>query len=213
MAARLMNRKWIEKVKIMLKKGLSPNKFMAWLGLMFLKILGWRVEGEIPPIKKFVMIAAPHTSNWDFPITLAVAFVLKIKIYWMGKTAMFRWPFGASLRWLGGIPIDRGQSHHVVEQSVQAFKNWEKLILVVPPEGTRRKVHYWKTGFYHIARGAGVPIVLGFLDYRRKAGGIGPTFHPTGHMEEDMQQIQAFYATITGKRQSQFGNAVLRSSS
>ena len=183
---------------------------MAWLGLMFLKILGWRVEGEIPPIKKFVMIAAPHTSNWDFPITLAVAFVLKIKICWMGKAAMFRWPFGASLRWLGGIPIDRGQSHHVVEQSVQAFKNWEKLILVVPPEGTRRKVHYWKTGFYHIASGAGVPIVLGFLDYRRKAGGIGPTFYPTGHMEEDMPQIQAFYATITGKRQSQFGNAVLR---
>jgi 1-acyl-sn-glycerol-3-phosphate acyltransferase len=195
----------------MLKKGLSPNKFMAWFGLAFLKILGWRVEGKIPDIKKFVIIAAPHTSNWDFPITLAVAFVLRMKIYWMGKAAMFRWPFAATLRWLGGIPIDRSQSHNVVEQSIQAFQKLERLIMVVPPEGTRKKVSYWKTGFYHIASGANVPIVLGFLDYKRKAGGIGPTFYPTGRLEEDLQKIQAFYATITGKRQSEFGNAALKS--
>ena len=201
----------IKKVKIMLKKGLSPNKFMAWMGLIFLKILGWRVEGEIPDIKKFVIIAAPHTSNWDFPITLAVTFVLKMKIYWMGKHVMFRWPFHGLLRWLGGIPIDRSRSHNVVEQSVQTFNAHEKLIMVIPPEGTRKKVSYWKTGFYHIAKGAGVPIVLGFLDYRRKAGGIGPTFFPTGDIEADMRQIQAFYTTITGKRQSQFTNAALRS--
>ncbi len=195
----------------MLKKGLSANRFTAWLGLTFLKILGWRVEGEIPSIRKFVIIAAPHTSNWDFPITLAVAFALKTKIYWMGKAAMFRWPFGGLLRWLGGIPIDRSRSHNVVDQSVQTFQERDHLIMVVPPEGTRKKVSYWKTGFYHIARGAGVPIVLGFLDYRRKAGGIGPTFFPTGRIEEDMRQIRAYYATITGKRQSQFGNAAVRS--
>lgn len=195
----------------MLKEGLSPNKFMAWLGLVFLKIMGWRVEGKIPAINKFVIIAAPHTSNWDFPITLAVAFVLRMKIYWMGKAAMFRWPFAAALRWLGGIPIDRSQSHNVVEQSIQAFQKLERLIMVVPPEGTRKKVSYWKTGFYHIARGANVPIVLGFLDYKRKAGGIGPTFYPTGLLEEDMKRIQAFYTTITGKRQSEFGNAALKS--
>ena len=177
---------------------------MAWLGLMFLRILGWRVEGEIPPIKKFVMIAAPHTSNWDFPITLAVAFVLKIKIYWMGKAAMFRWPFGASLRWLGGIPIDRGQSHNVVEQSIQAFKNWEKLILVVPPEGTRRKVHYWKTGFYHIAVGAQVPIVMAYMDYQKKISGLGPLMQPSGDIEADMLKIKAFYAPFKGKNADQF---------
>lgn len=194
----------------MLKQGLSANRFTAWVGLTFLKILGWRVEGEIPSIRKFVIIAAPHTSNWDFPITLAVAFALRIKIYWMGKAAMFRWPFGGILRWLGGIPIDRSRSHNVVDQSIQAFQERDQLIMVVPPEGTRKKVSYWKTGFYHIARGAGVPIVLGFLDYRRKAGGIGPTFFPTGRIEEDMRQIRTYYATITGKRQSQFGNAVLR---
>jgi 1-acyl-sn-glycerol-3-phosphate acyltransferase len=195
----------------MLKKGLSPNKFMAWLGLMFLKLMGWRVEGKVPDIKKFVIIAAPHTSNWDFPITLAVCFALKMKIYWMGKAAMFRWPFAAALRWLGGIPIDRSKSHNVVEQSIQAFHKLEKLIMVVPPEGTRKKVSYWKTGFYHIAQGANVPIVLGFLDYRRKIGGIGPTFHPTGHIEKDIQTIRSFYAAIMGKRQSQFSNAAIKS--
>jgi 1-acyl-sn-glycerol-3-phosphate acyltransferase len=195
----------------MLKKGLSPNKFMAWLGLMFLKLMGWRVEGKVPDIEKFVIIAAPHTSNWDFPITLAVCFALKMKIYWMGKAAMFRWPFAAALRWLGGIPIDRSKSHNVVEQSIQAFHKLEKLIMVVPPEGTRKMVSYWKTGFYHIAQGANVPIVLGFLDYRRKVGGIGPTFHPTGHIEKDIQTIRNFYAAIMGKRQSQFSNAAIKS--
>jgi 1-acyl-sn-glycerol-3-phosphate acyltransferase len=195
----------------MFNKGLSPNKLMAWAARIFLEMLGWRVEGEIPDIKMFIIIAAPHTSNWDFPITLAVTFALKIKIYWMGKAVMFRWPFGAACRWLGGIPIDRNQSHNVVEQSVQAFKDRDKLIMVIPPEGTRKKVSYWKTGFYHIARGANIPIVLGFLDYRRKAGGIGPTFYPTGRIEEDMLKIKTFYATITGKRQDLFSNATLQS--
>ena len=195
----------------MLKKGLSPNQFMAWLGLTFLKLMGWRIEGNIPDIKKFVIIAAPHTSNWDFPITLAIAFALRMKIYWMGKAAIFRWPFAAAFQWLGGIPIDRSKSNNVVEQSIQAFHKLEKLILLVPPEGTRKKVSYWKTGFYHIAQGANVPIVLGFLDYRRKVGGIGPTFRPTGHLRTDMQMIQDFYASITGKRQVQFGNAALLS--
>ena len=195
----------------MLKKGLSPSKFMAWTGLIFLKMLGWRVEGEIPDIKKFVIIAAPHTSNWDFPITLAVSFALKIKIYWMGKAVMFRWPFGAACRWLGGIPIDRTSSHNVVEQSVEAFRERDELIMVIPPEGTRKKSSYWKTGFYHIARGANVPIVMGFLDYRRKVGGIGPTFYPTGRIEKDMQEIKTFYATITGRRQDLFSNVTLRS--
>jgi 1-acyl-sn-glycerol-3-phosphate acyltransferase len=135
----------------MLTKGLTPNKFMAWTGLIFLKILGWRIEGKVPDIKKFVIIAAPHTTNWDFPITLAITFVFKMKIYWMGKAAIFRWPFGAAGRWLGGIPIDRNQSQNVVGQSVHAFKEMDNLIMVIPPEGSRKKVSYWKTGFYHIA--------------------------------------------------------------
>ena len=184
---------------------------MAWTGRTFLKILGWRIEGEVPDIKKAVIIAAPHTTNWDFPITLAVTFGLRMKIYWMGKTTMFRWPFGKACRWLGGIPIDRSKSQNIVEQSINAFKESDNLIMVIPPEGSRKKVSYWKTGFYHIAMGANVPIVLGFLDYRRKAGGIGPIFYPTGNIEKDMQEIKAFYATTTGKYQHMFGNAELKS--
>ena len=126
----------------------------------------------------------------------------------MGKAALFRWPFGAACRWLGGIPIDRSGSHQVVEQAIQAFKERDDLTMVIPPEGTRKKVSYWKTGFYHIARGANVPVVLGFLDYRRKVGGIGPTLYPTGRIEEDMQVIKTFYATVTGKRHNLFGNAI-----
>jgi len=121
------------------KEGLTPNKFMAWISLIFLKMLGWRVEGEIPDIKKFVIIAAPHTTNWDFPITLAITFVLKIKVYWMGKTAMFGWPFGTACRWLGGIPIDRSQSQKVVEQSVHAFNERDNLIMIIPPEGSAKR--------------------------------------------------------------------------
>ena len=157
---------------------------MAWIGSIFLKILGWRIEGEVPDIKKFVIIAAPHTTNWDFPITLAGTFVLKIKIYWMGKAAIFRWPFGAVCRWLGGIPIERSQSKNVVEQTVNAFNEMDNLIMIIPPEGSRKKVSYWKIGFYHIAKGANVPIVLGFLDYRRKVGGIGTSFIPRGVLKK-----------------------------
>ncbi len=184
---------------------------MAWTGLIFLKMFGWRVEGALPDIEKFVIIAAPHTSNWDFPFTLALTFALRMKIYWMGKIALFRWPFGGICRWLGGIPIDRSRSHNMVEQAIQAFEEREKLIMVIPPEGTRKKVSHWKTGFYHIAQGANVPIVLGFLDYRRKVGGIGPAFYPTGRIEDDIREIKMFYATITGKRQDLFGNVALKS--
>jgi len=195
----------------MFTKGLTTDKFMAGTGLIFLKMLGWSIGGKVPDIKKFVIIAAPHTTNWDFPITLAITFVLKIKIYWMGKAEMFRWPFGAACRWLGGIPIDRSQSQNMVEQSIHAFKEMDNLIMIIPPEGSRKKVSYWKTGFYHIALGAKVPIVLGYLDYRRKTGGIGHTFCPTGNIEKDMQEIKAFYATITGKYQDNFSNAALKS--
>jgi 1-acyl-sn-glycerol-3-phosphate acyltransferase len=128
---------------------------------------------------------------------------MKVKIYWMGKKELFRPPFGPLLRWLGGIPIDRSKSNGVVGQSIQQLQDAEKLVLTVPPTGTRRKVMHWKTGFYHIAHGAGVPIVLGFLDYGRKMGGVGPLFYPTGDINADMKEIQAFYKDIQGRNQVQ----------
>ena len=166
---------------------------------LFLRVFGWRKEGQLPDIPKCVMIAAPHTSNWDLPVMLFFAFAFQTKLFFMVKDAVFRWPFGPLFRWLGGIPIDRTKPNGVVEQSIQAFRDNDELIMVVPPSGTRSKVRYWKTGFYHIANGAGVPIMLGFLDYRRKVGGVGPVVVPTGDIEADMQAVRAFYADITGK--------------
>ncbi len=172
---------------------------LRWFSLAYLRIFGWRYEGRLPDSPKCVMIAAPHTSNWDFPITMFLAFALNLKVYWMGKASLFKRPFGSVMRWLGGIPIDRSTSHNVVDHTIEVFNRHENLVIVVPPEGTRNKVSYWKTGFYHIAYGAGVPIVLGFIDFRRKAGGIGPVVIPTGDIERDMYAIHNFYADISGK--------------
>lgn len=169
------------------------------LAILFLKMIGWRKEGSLPHIPKYVIILAPHTSNWDLPIGLAIAFALKLKGYWLGKDDLFRWPFHGFFRWLGGIPIDRSKSSDIVVQMVQVFKERANLTMILTPEGTRKKVTYWKSGFYHIARCANVPIVLAFLDYLRKAGGVGPVFYPTGDIEADMEYIRAFYATVTGK--------------
>ena len=172
---------------------------LHWTSRAYLKIFGWRCEGRVPQFPKYVMIAAPHTSNWDFPITMFLAFALKAKVYWMGKRSLFSFPFGPVMRWLGGIPIDRSRSNNVVAETVKVFNEHDDLILIVPPEGTRGRVTYWKTGFYRIASGAGVPIVLGFVDYCRKAGGIGPAVFPTGDIDADMEEIRSFYAGISGK--------------
>jgi len=172
---------------------------IRWLSLFILKISGWRIEGCLPEIPKIVLIAAPHTSNWDFPITLFIAFAVKAKIYWMGKDALFRFPFGTLFKWLGGIPVDRSRSNNIVDQMIRRFSDNDRLIVTIPPSGTRKKVMKWKTGFYYIARGADVPIVLAYLDYRRKEGGFGPVFIPTGDIESDMKEIRAFYSGIHGK--------------
>ena len=169
------------------------------LALFFLKCIGWKIEGERPDIPKYVMIGAPHTSNWDFPIALAMAFVYRINIQIMVKNTWFFWPMGPLFRWLGAMPIDRSNAINVVAQCIEDFNQSEEKLLMVPPSGTRKKVLYWKTGFYRIASGAGVPIVMGFLDYRRKRGGMGPVFHPTGNLDRDMETIRAFYKNISGK--------------
>ena len=172
---------------------------VRWSAMLVLKLAGWRVQGRLPDTPRFVLIAAPHTSNWDLPLTLFIAFALKARIYWMGKAAIFRPPFRGFFKWLGGIPIDRSRANNVVAQSIAQFAANERLILTVPPAGTRKRVMYWKSGFYHIANGARVPIVLGFLDYRRRVGGIGPMVTPTGDIEADMRVIREFYSGITGK--------------
>ena len=172
---------------------------VRWSAMLVLKLAGWRVQGRLPDTPRFVLIAAPHTSNWDPPLTLFIAFAPKASTYWLGKAAIFRPPFRGFFKWLGGIPIDRSRANNVVAQSIAQFAANERLILTVPPAGTRKRVMYWKSGFYHIANGARVPILLGFLDYRRRVGGIGPMVTPTGDIEADMRVIREFYSGITGK--------------
>jgi len=182
------------------------NTVLRALSLEFLRLAGWTLDGELPPDQpKCVLIAAPHTSNWDLPYTLMVAFSLRIDIYWMGKQQLFRWPFGPLMRWLGGIAVNRGQSSNLVAASAQALREADgKIQLVVPPEGTRGKTRQWKTGFYWIAREAGVPIVMAYMDYPRKLSGLGPVFHPTGDVDADMAKIKTWYGQFKGKNWRQF---------
>lgn len=172
----------------------------------FLKLNGWTIEGHLPPqAAKSVLIAAPHTSNWDLPYTLMAGFVLNLNLYWMGKASLFAPPFGPVMRWLGGIAVDRSKSNNLVAASAQALVEADGPVqLVVPPEGTRGKTRHWKTGFYFIALEAKVPIVLAYMDYRRKAAGLGPLFVPTGDVERDMEEIKRFYAGVTGRNADQF---------
>jgi 1-acyl-sn-glycerol-3-phosphate acyltransferase len=178
---------------------------LCGLSKFYLKLSGWRRVGRLPEVPRCVMIAAPHTSNWDAPTALAMVFAFRLKAQWLVKHTAFRWPFRGLLKWLGAIPIDRTRSTDVVTQMVEELKKPAELILLLAPEGTRKKVTHWKTGFYHIAREAGVPLVLAFLDYARKEGGIGPVFQPTGNFESQMVEIQKFYSTVTGKHPERMG--------
>ncbi|ACL03091.1 lysophospholipid acyltransferase family protein [Desulfatibacillum aliphaticivorans] len=177
-----------------------------WISVSGLWAFGWKTEGDPPESPKYVLIAAPHTSNWDLLATLCIAFKYRIKIYWMGKDSLFRFPMGPVLKWLGGIPVVRSRSTNMVERAAAEFSNHDQLVLVIPPEGTRGKVRWWKTGFYYIAHTAKVPIVMGFVDFGRKVGGLGPEFIPTGDIDKDMEEIKAFYKNIKGKRQALFSD-------
>lgn len=182
------------------------NTLLRAFSVGFLKLTGWRVEGTLPAhAARSVLIAAPHTSNWDLPYTLMVAFALRLNIRWMGKRSLFRAPFGGVMRWLGGIAVNREKSTNLVAASAQAIREADgPLQLIVPPEGTRSKTRYWKTGFYYIAREARVPIVMAYMDYERKLSGLGPLFEPTGDVDADMAAIKAFYAPFKGKNAAQF---------
>jgi len=182
------------------------NTLLRGLSRAVLRLQGWQVQGSLPAeAAKSVLIAAPHTSNWDLPYTLMVAFCLHLRVYWMGKDSLFRGPLGPVMRWLGGIPVDRSKNNNLVAAAAAAIVAAQgPLQLVVPPEGTRGKTRHWKTGFYFIALQARVPIVLAYMDYARKVSGLGPVFVPTGDVEKDMVEIKRFYAGIRGRNQGQF---------
>lgn len=156
---------------------------------------GWRAEGVVPTPRRFVIIAAPHTSNWDFVYYLGLTQELGIKTRFMAKSSLFRWPIGGFMRAMGGVEVDRKSSHNYVQAMVDVFASHEEFILTVAPEGTRGKTRRWKTGFYQIAMAANVPIVVGLMDYGRKVGGLGPMIWPSGDFRADMEKVLAVYRT------------------
>lgn len=178
--------------------------FFKLIGKIYLLFSRWQSEGERPTFPKYVLIAAPHTSNWDLSNMLSIGFTLGLRVRWLGKRALFRPPFGWLMRFLGGIEVDRSAPLNQVEQVVQVIAGSEHIALVIAPEGTRGRREFWKSGFYHIARQAGIPIVMGFLDYKRKRGGFGPTLFPSDDMQADMDQLREFYRAVTACRPDHF---------
>ena len=182
------------------------KRFARWL----LARLGWRIEGARPSEPRYVLIAAPHTSNWDFPLMLLFAAAYEIKVTWMAKDSLFWPPLGWAMRAMGGMPITRHTRTGVVDSMVDAFSLHQNLVLVVPTEGTRARADYWKSGFYHIARQAGVPIVPSFLDFGSMRGGFGEPIPVTGNVPEDMARFRTFYHGMRGKHVDLFGPILLR---
>ena len=168
----------------------------AALGRTMLRAMGWRIGEGLPDLAKAVITAAPHSSNWDFFVGIAVVFALRLDVHFIAKMELFRGPLGPLMRWLGGLPVDRKHPAGLVEQTVAMFAEREALLLAVAPEGTRKPVDRWKSGFHRIALAADVPIVPGYFDNRRKVVGFGPPFHPTRDSEADIAALRAFYAPI-----------------
>ncbi len=177
----------------------------------FLLRLGrWKTIGEVPPLRKMVIIGAHHTSNWDFPVGMLAARALGVRIRFLGKHTLFRPPFGWFFRMLGGIPVDRSRPGGLIGQIVAAFEASDDFVLVIAPEGTRSHQPCWRSGFYEIARATGMPVVLAALDGGRREVRIGPTIELTGDVGADMDRIRAFYADVRGIKHERSGIIRLR---
>lgn len=171
------------------------QKVARWL----LKTLGWQVRGELPNVKKLVVAVAPHTSNWDFVLTMAASLAMGVQISFLGKHSIFVWPLKKWLLAFGGIPVERSQHHGMVGQIVQEFAKRDQLIFGVSPEGTRKKVERWKSGFWHIAREAQVPIQLVGIDFASKQIVFGPTLTASTDFASDLAQMRVFFQQMTAK--------------
>lgn len=168
----------------------------------FYRLRGWKVHGAPPVDGRCVIIAAPHTSNWDFLYFIGLTEDIGIQPHFMAKDSLFRWPMGKFMRDMGGVPVVRSSRQNVVDTMAAEFARRDRFMLTIAPEGTRGKVGQWRTGFYHIAMKAGVPLVVGMMDYGTKTGGLGPAIWPTGDYDADMAKIFEFYQTVTPKHPS-----------
>lgn len=177
------------------------NVFSRTVARILWSLTGWRFGGEVPDVSKAVVIVAPHTSNWDFLIGVTAMFALGIRVSFLGKHTLFRGPMGPMMRWLGGVAVDRSSSSGVVQQIVDAFQQHDSLFLTLTPEGTRGKVERWKTGFYHMARQAGVPIVPVVFDYGRRWITFAEPVSPSGDLERELPAIKKLFEGVAGKRE------------
>lgn len=178
---------------------------MQKLATFILKIIGWEISGQIPEhVKKVVLIQAPHTSLWDFVIGRIVFWYYGYNVRLLIKKEAFKWPFGGMMKALGGIPVNRRKNEKTVDAVARMVNEHNDIVLVITPEGTRKRVDNWKRGFYYIALKAEVPIALGWIDYPVKQGGIGPTFYPSGDFEKDFKMIEDFYQGYRGKHPERF---------
>lgn len=178
--------------------GLTARMVRRLLLAMY-RVRGWRALGQVPEPRRFILIAAPHTSNWDFVNFLGLTADLGLRAHFMGKLSLFKWPIGGFMKQMGGIPVDRRNSGNVVQQMVDEFARRAEFMLTVAPEGTRGKTAKWRTGFYQIALAAKVPMVVGFMDYGTKTGGLGPLIWPSGDFRADMLKVLEVYRTCIPK--------------
>lgn len=188
---------------------LQSTRFTQTLARTILRLTSWKLEANLPPASKYVLVGAPHTSGWDLWHALLIAHGAGIKIHWVGKDSLFRQPLGAFMRFLGGIPVARHTRSNFVEQIIAAFNRVEQMVLAIAPEGTRKVAGHWRTGFYYIAAGARVPIALGYVDYRTRTLGIGDYFTPSGDIQADFARIRQFYTGKVGRRPERQGQITL----
>lgn len=189
------------------------KSFFRGISVVLLKILGWKTFGALPKEEKYMLIVAPHTSNWDLFYGIILAFALKLNALYVAKKELFRGPFSLLMKWSGAIPVDRSLHTNFVEHMASQFEKNEKFVLAMAPEGTRHKKDSWKSGFYYIALKANVPILLAFIDYERKTGGAGLLMHPTGDLEKDMEVIRNFYLTVKGRYPEKASSVIIHAKS
>ena len=178
----------------------AHSRFGGALGRLGMALTGWRFEGTVPDVPKMVLIVAPHTSNWDFVVGLQAKLALRMACTFVGKHTLFRWPLGVFMRWLGGIPVNRKAAAGFVSEVVAALRAAAQMTVVIAPEGTRRRVEQWKSGFYRIAVEGGVPILPVGFDYPRRVVFFAPLFHPTGDYEKDLPLLRSHYRAEMGLR-------------
>jgi 1-acyl-sn-glycerol-3-phosphate acyltransferase len=178
----------------------APSTILERAARALLRWSGWRLVGTAPSVKRCVIIFAPHTSNWDFPLLLCVRFAFGRPVAYLAKDSLFRFPIAGILRWTGAVPVERTERHALVQTLAQAFRERSELWLAMSPEGTRARTDHWKSGFYHVAREAGVPLLLAFIDAKKRECGLGELIELSGDIDADLAQLRAFYSNKPGIR-------------